>query len=105
MSMQNHERRQFGRRTIRTYAWVEMATRPRVSCIVMNVSETGALLELLDAVPLTIQFRLVVDHLPGCAYCEVRHQYERRVGIMFIRELSPQYSRNRSGMADADRWR
>lgn len=97
-----HERRLFGRRTTRTYAWVEMATRPRVSCIIMNVSRTGALIELMDNVPLPIQFKLVVEHLPGCEFCEVRHQRERSVGLLFIESLAPEYTRVRTAGTSAD---
>lgn len=79
------ERRQFGRRETTLHGWIAVEGRPRIACVVKNVSEGGALLELPVPRGLPFHFNLVIDCKGFQALCEVRHQSETRMGVQFVR--------------------
>ena len=87
MSMQNNfvERRQFGRRTTCLHGWVIIEGRPKIACLVRNVSEGGALLECEVPKVLPFQFQLVIDCKRFQAMCEVRHKSEAWMGVQFVK--------------------
>ena len=77
------ERRQFGRRDTRLEGWIEPVGRPRICCFVTNLSEVGALLELMDDLFLPYRFHLVVPARGIRSDCEIRHTSHRSVGVRF----------------------
>jgi hypothetical protein len=81
----NVERRQFGRRTTCLHGWVMLEGRPRIPCLVRNVSEGGALLECEVPKMLPFRFSLVIDCKGFQAWCEVRHHTEHWMGVRFVR--------------------
>lgn len=80
------ERRQFGRRRMTCHAWVHVERRQRVACIVRNLSARGALLEFADLAPFASRFKLVVEHPPFEAQCDVRHRTANALGVYFSEE-------------------
>lgn len=77
------EKRQFGRRRTSAHGWVRVPGRPPIACIVRNVSDGGALVELEDARSLPYQFRLVVPSLGIDRDCEPRHLRANQLGVEF----------------------
>ncbi len=78
------DKRQFGRRHTQVRAWVRIAGRPAVQCIVRNLSDGGALLEFDEDVWVPFSFRLVSDDQSIDKVCEVRHQTGSRIGVQFV---------------------
>ena len=78
------ERRQFGRRNTCLHGWLIIEGRPRIACLVRNVSDGGALLEC--AVPKSIPFRfsLLIECKGFEAWCEARHHTEQWLGVRFV---------------------
>jgi hypothetical protein len=79
------ERRQFGRRKTSLHGWIVPDGRPRIACVVRNVSEGGALLEFEVPRGLPYWFTLIIESKGFEARCEVRHQSERWMGVQFGR--------------------
>lgn len=79
------ERRQFGRRKTCLHAWISIEGRPRIACLVRNVSEGGALLECEVPKGLPFRFRLIIDCKGFEAWCEQRHGGETWIGVQFVR--------------------
>ena len=77
------ERRQFGRRTTRIHAWIELPGRPRQACIVRDLSPAGALLELLEDGLLPFKFRLAMGAPEEVFLCQACHQDQRLLGVQF----------------------
>ena len=78
------DRRQFGRRTTSLHGWVVIEGRPRIACLVRNVSEGGALLECQMPKIIPFQFGLVIDCKGFEATCEARHHTEQWMGVRFV---------------------
>ena len=78
------ERREFGRRKTSLHGWVVVEGRPKIACLVRNVSEGGALLECQVPKALPFRFVLVIDSRGFQALCEVRHQTEAWMGVRFV---------------------
>lgn len=78
------ERRQFGRRKTCLHGWVVVEGRPKIACLVRNVSEGGALLECEVPKGLPFRFSLVIDCKGFQALCEVRHQTDQWMGVRFV---------------------
>jgi hypothetical protein len=79
------ERRQFGRRQTNVHGWIVLDGKRRLPCIVRNVSEGGALLELDVPKSLPFWFNLVVECKGFEARCEIRHSNETSLGVRFVR--------------------
>jgi hypothetical protein len=79
------ERRQFGRRTTAIHGWLVIEGRPKIPCLVRNVSEGGALLECEVPAWLPFRFHLLIDCKGFSAWCEVRHSKESWIGVRFER--------------------
>jgi hypothetical protein len=79
------ERRHFGRRNTAIHGWIIVPGRPRVPCLVRNVSEGGALLECTPPGWLPYYFTLQIDCKGFTAFCEVRHTKETWIGVRFDR--------------------
>jgi hypothetical protein len=81
--------RQFGRRQTIWHAWVLVAGRPALACIVRNISPTGALLEFPDGAPVAPKFELIIDYMAFSSACEVRHRSHRSAGVYFPLHVLP----------------
>jgi PilZ domain len=79
------ERRQFGRRNTAMHGWIVLPGRPKLACLVRNVSEGGALLECAAPKWMPFSFTLEIDCKGFTAECEVRHQKETWIGVRFER--------------------
>ena len=55
----------------------------QLSCIVRNVSQGGALLEVRDPEKLPKHFRLVISSDRFAADCEARHRTANGIGVLF----------------------
>lgn len=78
------DRRAFGRRPTNLHAVIHIPRRPPIRCVVKDISEGGALLELAGAASLPMRISLVWDGSGVEARCEVRHVSGTRVGVQFI---------------------
>jgi len=79
------DRRQFGRRNTCLHGWMSIEGRPRIACLVRNVSEGGALLECDVPKVMPYRFGLIIECKGFEAWCETRHQKERWIGVRFVR--------------------
>lgn len=78
-----HERREFGRRRATVAAKIRLAGQTVLDCIVLNVSEGGALLDLNAEVNLPPRFMLCIgDGVPLA--CVTRHRNGARLGVEFV---------------------
>lgn len=81
------ERRQFGRRESSNHGWICIDGRPKLPCVISNISEGGALLVLEVPTWLPFHFRLRSDMPRLDVECEVRHQRPSSIGVRFVREV------------------
>ena len=88
------ERRQFGRRKTNTRAWIRLDTGVRFSCIVRDISEGGALLEVEPGTVLPDTFEVRIESEDLRAVCHVRHRTRRGVGVFFT-ETAPLFETQR----------
>ena len=78
------ERRKYQRREVRTLGKVIFAQPLSViDCVVHDISEGGACLELPTAVPTPDTFELIVLPSPRRRACNVMWRLEKRIGIAF----------------------
>ena len=78
------QERRFDQRTpVALPAHVKVLGKARIPCRVLNVSASGALIEMSDDTDLPERFRLDIDGDLFEAMCEVRHRVERRYGVEF----------------------
>jgi hypothetical protein len=78
------ERRQFGRRQTNLHAWIEVQGRPRLPCVVKDISVGGALVALEKPHWLPYNFKLCIDSTRFVSWCEVRHQAPGSLGLRFL---------------------
>jgi hypothetical protein len=78
------DRREFGRRNSLLHGWLVMEGRPRISVLVRNVSEGGALLECPVPKSMPFRFQLIIESKGFEATCEARHQSETWIGVSFV---------------------
>ena len=78
------EQRQFGRRQTFLHGWVKVPGRPLAACVIRNMSATGALLEFDRVERLPYSFILKIEGTDQTYGCEVRHAYDKRVGVGFV---------------------
>ena len=77
------ERRQFGRRTTYTMAWIIVQGRPRLSCRIANISPKGAMLEFAVPKWLPFSFKLMIEGRSELVDCEIRHVGQHGIGVNF----------------------
>ena len=92
------ERRQFGRRKTNTRAWIYPENGGRIACIVRNISEGGALLEIEPGVELPGAFEIRIESEDLRADCEVRHRTAKGAGVYFV-ETAPLFETRRQTRA------
>ena len=78
------ERRQFGRRQTNQRGWIQIGGRRQQPCIVRNLSEQGAFLELEPPSWLPNQFELVIEPGTQGRPCEIRHERTGGFGVVFL---------------------
>lgn len=96
------EQRQFGRRQTNLHAWISVPGRPKLPCIVRNISLGGALLELDMPAWLPFNFQLTIESTRFVALCEVRHSSGRQAGVRFM-SAAEHAAIERQQRASADR--
>ncbi len=79
------ERRQFGRRSSNIKGYAVLPGHVLLPCVIVNLSDGGALLSFDGDVKLPASLRLVVDDTSFNLLCEVRHQTGNKVGVRFAR--------------------
>lgn len=79
------EQRKFGRRAVAIHGTVEVDCRSLVSCVVHNLSEGGALIELIDKVELPRSFVLRLHSSNAKIGCELTRADGNSYGIAFHR--------------------
>lgn len=98
------EKRQFGRRQTAIRGWVKVAGRPPVACIVRDVSEGGALIELESDTWLPFSFRLTTEDRQIDRTCEIRHQRANRIGVEFSTKAEAHTSGSLSRVSETSTW-
>jgi len=78
------ERRSFGRRRRHLQAFINAPGRPPMACIVRNISEAGALLELDHTYRLPTFFTIRIDSDRFSENCELRHTTDHGAGVFFL---------------------
>ena len=78
------DRRQFGRRQTSLRGWISVAGRPKLPCVVHNLSAGGALLGLDKPSWLPYNFQLAIEATRLVSLCEVRHHTPNAVGVRFL---------------------
>ena len=79
------DRRQFGRRKTCLHGWIILEGRPRLACLVRNVSEGGALLEFEVPKIMPYRFGIKIESKGFEALCETRHKSDTWIGVQFVR--------------------
>ncbi len=86
--MAGADRRQFGRRQTCVHATIALRGRPAILCVMRDVSEQGALLEVLHPEWLPTRFRLIVEALGIESDCEVVRRTDGAVGVRFTSPIT-----------------
>jgi PilZ domain len=76
-------KRQFERSFVSVKAFVEILGRPRISCYVRNISEGGALIDIIDHVGLPRTFGLQLETSSVVIECELTHATKNNYGVAF----------------------
>jgi hypothetical protein len=79
------ERRSFGRRTMFRHAEAIVPGGPRFACIVIDKSETGALLKVKPGLELPDTFKLILEDDNQVLPCSVTRREPEHVGVEFVR--------------------
>jgi hypothetical protein len=78
------ERRRFGRRDVCKCAEILLPDGERIRCIVVNISEGGALLNRLDDRNLPDFFELVIPTDDVVTSCRVAHRTNGKIGVEYV---------------------
>jgi PilZ domain len=78
------ERRQFGRRKTSIHGLISARGRPDVPCVMRDVSDGGALLEVPHPQWCPSRFRLVIEANGFETECEIVHRTATAVGVRFM---------------------
>ena len=99
------ERRDFGRRTSRIHSWICVRGRPRIPCMMMNVTATGAFLHCIPPSWLPYRFEVGIGSETNLRFCELRRIGLTGVGITFLdageRTASDRWN---TAVVDSDHW-
>ena len=103
------DRRQFGRRQTNLHGWISVQGRPRLPCVVKDISIGGALLALETPSWLPYNFQLTIDATRFVSWCEVRHCRDNSIGVRFLAAvdavaLDPRNAGDSRSMSDKDAW-
>jgi methyl-accepting chemotaxis protein len=78
------ERRQFGRRQTYQHGIISLRGRPPLRCVMRDVSDGGAMLEVGQPEWVPARFRLVIEATGLECDCEVVHRTGAGVGVRFL---------------------
>lgn len=81
---QGAERRQFGRRQTLVHGSISARGRPTIPCVMRDVSDGGALLEVGHPQWLPSRFRLTIEVNGFEADCEIVRRMDNAVGVRFV---------------------
>lgn len=106
---QPSDRRQFGRRQTNLHAWISVPGRPRLPCLVKDISVGGALLEFDKPSWLPFTFQLTIEATRFTTWCEIRHQGPSQVGVRFMQSVAaanvdPRSTTEGRSLNDTDAW-
>ena len=88
ISPQPSERRHFGRRQTCVHATILARGRSPIPCVMRDVSEGGALLQVSRPEWLPARFRLIIEANGFAADCEIAHRAADAVGVSFAAPMS-----------------
>lgn len=77
--------RQFGRRSAHQHGWVCVAGRPKVPCVVLDIWEGSAFIQVSGAEWLPAQFELELSGDNVRLICEIKHRNARGIGVRIMR--------------------
>ena len=77
------EQRKFRRRAVAMRATIEVLGRPHIACNIRNLSEGGALIELIDRAELPHSFGLLLHNSNATIECELTHRTGNACGVAF----------------------
>jgi hypothetical protein len=100
-----HDRRQFGRRSVCLHGWICVEGRPRIPCLVSDLSIVGARLDLDVPAWLPFRFRLVIDASRFAADCEIRHQRSGHLGVAFVTRETALMPKHNVTVDDVEPWK
>jgi PilZ domain len=83
------ERRLFGRRQDRLLAVINARSRSSIPCIVQDMSDGGALLEVAQPSLLPLRFQVLIEATGRAADCEIVHRTDTTVGVRFLAAIRP----------------
>jgi hypothetical protein len=78
-----NERRRFGRRATTIHAFIDVSGRPGVACVIRNLSEGGALIELFQTTELPPAVGLRLPNTKIMIDCEIVRSTGNKLGIKF----------------------
>lgn len=104
MIAMQHERRNFGRRQTALHAWIKIAGRPPIACVVRNVSVNGALLEFDVPEWMPFAFQLVIEATRFEVDCELRHKGHSGCGVIFVEHKSEHEAVPRRVEIESSNW-
>lgn len=84
-----HEQRKFGRRAVALHAVVEVQGRAHAGCVVRNLSDGGALIELTDKKEVPREFGLRLANSNSLIECQLVHTNGNNLGIKFKSQDGP----------------
>jgi hypothetical protein len=97
------EKRQARRQPLRYTAWVALTANQRHGCVVSDVSDTGARIDVQDSKTIPDHFVLMLSS-NGAArrFCRVVWRKPTQVGVKFERSLADAANATPAPKADAD---
>ena len=97
------EKRQARRQPLRYTAWVAVTAEQRLGCVVSDVSDTGARIDVQDSTTIPDHFVLMLSS-NGAArrFCCVMWRKPTQVGVKFERSLADAANATLAPKADAD---
>jgi hypothetical protein len=97
------EKRQARRQPLRYTAWVALTADQRHGCVVSDVSDTGACIDVQDSTTIPDHFVLMLSS-NGAArrFCRVMWRKPTQVGVKFERSLADAANATLAPKADAD---
>ena len=97
------EKRQTRRQPLRYTAWVALTANQRHGCVVSDVSDTGARIDVQDSKTIPDHFVLMLSS-NGAArrFCRVMWRKPTQVGVKFERSLADAENATLAPKADAD---
>lgn len=84
-----HEQRKFGRRAVALHAVIEVQGRSHAGCVIRNVSDGGALIELIDKKEMPRDFGLRLGNSNSLIECQIVHANGNSFGIVFKAQDGP----------------